>query len=47
MEEHGYEELNQVQAYYTNRHLDMIASLGGKSIIWQDPIDAGVEVKLD
>ena len=44
MKYNGYENMSEVQAYYTNRHLDIVRGLGAKSIIWQDPLDAGVTV---
>jgi len=45
MIDNGYTTYSEVQQHYTERHLDMISSLGAKSIIWQDPLDFGVSVR--
>ncbi|CAG7728122.1 unnamed protein product [Allacma fusca] len=47
MEKNNYTEVNQVQEHYTKRHLSMVQSLGAKAIIWQDPLDYGVQLDKD
>jgi len=44
MREHNFTQISQVQEYYTERHIAMVKSVGGNPIIWQDPVDFGVNV---
>jgi hexosaminidase len=46
MNEMNFTNYSEVQAYYTERHLNMIKNLGFKSIIWHDPIEFGVQVRI-
>lgn len=47
MRENNYTEISQVQQHFTERHIEMIKSLGASPIIWQDPLDFGVDVRTD
>jgi hypothetical protein len=47
MEAQGFTKMSEVQAYYTSRHLDIVRNLGAKTILWQDPLDAGVVLDID
>lgn len=44
---YGYENYSEVQQHFTEIHLEMVKELGAKRIVWQDPLDFGVEVRLD
>jgi len=44
MSDSGMKEYHELEEYYTRRTLKSVGELGYKSIIWQDPIDNGVEV---
>ncbi|CAG2169452.1 unnamed protein product, partial [Oppiella nova] len=44
---HTFTELSQVEQYYTERMIDTIKDIGFKNIVWQDPIDNGVQLAND
>ncbi len=43
---HNFTDIAQVQQYYAERLIAMIKGIGGTPIIWQDPLDYGVEVSI-
>ncbi|XP_064467782.1 beta-hexosaminidase subunit beta-like [Ornithodoros turicata] len=47
MKEQGLSSLSEVEGYYVHRLLQDLRSFGSKYMIWQDPIDNGVEVPRD
>ena len=46
MNQNNYTAINQVQGHYTTRLVEMVKDLGIKPIAWQDPLDAGVDVRF-
>ena len=42
----SFTDLNQVEQYYVERMIANIEDIGFKNIVWQDPIDNGVQVSL-
>ncbi|KAK2153374.1 hypothetical protein LSH36_299g02006 [Paralvinella palmiformis] len=44
MEDMGFTELNQVEQYYVERIIEIVARKGSYYIIWEDPINKGVKV---
>jgi len=47
MRDNGYQNLSQVQSHFTVRLLEIARNIGIKSVVWQDPMDAGVELDKD
>ena len=41
----GFTELNQVEQYYVERIIEIVARKGSYYIIWEDPINKGVKVR--
>lgn len=44
MKQHNFKEVSQVEQHYVRTTLHNVRKLGAKYMIWQDPIDNGVEV---
>ena len=44
MKKHKMRHVSQVEQHYVRRTLNNVRNLGAKYMIWQDPIDNGVEV---
>ena len=40
----SFTDLSQVEQYYVERMIANIEDIGFKNIVWQDPIDNGVQV---
>ena len=45
MEEMGFTDYNQVEQYYIERVMDIVGSKGVYYVIWEDPINKGVQVR--
>lgn len=46
MKNNNFTEMKEVQQYYTERILENLKNIGGHPIIWHDPIDFGVVVRV-
>ncbi|XP_022693949.1 beta-hexosaminidase subunit beta-like [Varroa jacobsoni] len=47
MKQHNFKEVSQVEQHYVRTTLHNVRKLGAKYMIWQDPIDNGVEAASD
>nr|QGA87799.1 chitobiase [Dolerocypris sinensis] len=43
MQDNGMTEYAEVEQYFVERHSETIAELGARQIVWQDPLEKGVE----
>lgn len=46
MAANNFTEMSEVQQYYTERVLKNLKDIGGHPIIWHDPIEFGVKVRM-
>lgn len=44
MRDNDFTNIHQMQEYYVERIFSIVNDIGASPIIWQDPLDFGVEV---